>query len=493
MPEKYNKKRLSRIVVVLMIIAIAVVLWMPKQGQAQSLWDRLLGNEESAEEQLNEDDLATLISVYSQIKELYIEDVDKDILLEGALKGMVEATGDPYSEFLNAEQAQEMDEEVEGSFSGIGVQFMMQSDYPLVIAPIEGTPAAEAGIQPNDLILEADGNDLSGLNTNEIVQLIRGPIGSQVDLKLQRNDSTYEVTIERAEIPIITVEGEISEQDPRVGVIKFTQFNGTSYDEMVETVTRLREEGATSFVIDLRNNPGGLLDQALSISNMFLPEGVPLMQVQEGSDESQLTEYVADNDEYGDFVVEEPIAVLINQGSASASEIFAAAIKENTDWPVLGETSFGKGTVQTVLDQGDYGDLKITFAKWLTPKGEWIHEKGVEPTTEIEPAPIQTALLLNGEETLQIGMNNDYVDSLIAILDGLGYSVDDAEYFDESVKRAVEAFQKDKNIDVTGEVSGETADALNQAAREYLNDHDPQLEEAINLFTQIIDTEEQAA
>lgn len=431
------------------------------------------------ESPLTEEDLKKIQDVYNQITQYYIEDIDKSVLLQGALEGMVNALEDPYSEYLDAAESERFDETFEGSFVGIGIQFMMQNGQVIVISPIADTPADKAGLQPNDILLEADGVSLSDLNTNEVVELIRGEKGTEVTILIQRGDSTFEVTMTRDDIPLITVSGEVDEDDATIGYVSINQFAGSTYDELVETIETLRQEGVTSFVFDLRNNPGGLLDQALDISNMFLESGQTIVQMQEQTADPKV--YKADP-LYGTFKIDEPYVVLINEGSASASEILAAAISENTDFPLVGATTFGKGTAQNILSESELGELKLTTAKWLTPSGLWIHETGVTPDVEVQASPVATSVLLSSDEVLELGATNDYVKSVIVILQALGYEVDSEYLYNESVKQAVELFQADHDLEVTGIVTGDTANKLNDEARSYLETHDPQYDKAVEIL-----------
>lgn len=431
------------------------------------------------ESPLTEEDLKKIQDVYNQITQYYIEDIDKSVLLQGALEGMVNALEDPYSEYLDAAESERFDETFEGSFVGIGIQFMMQNGQVIVISPIADTPADKAGLQPNDILLEADGVSLSDLNTNEVVDLIRGEKGTDVTILIQRGDSTFEVTMTRDDIPLITVSGEIDENDATIGYVSINQFAGSTYDELVEVIETLRQEGATSFVFDLRNNPGGLLDQALYISNMFLESGQTIVQMQEQTADPIV--YTADP-LYGTFKIDEPYVVLNNEGSASASEILAAAISENTEYPLIGATTFGKGTAQNILSESELGELKLTTAKWLTPSGLWIHETGVTPDVEVQASPVATSVLLSSDEVLELGTSNDYVKSVIVILQALGYEVDSEYLYNESVKQAVESFQADHDLEVTGIVTGDTAHKLNDEARSYLETHDPQYDKAVEVL-----------
>lgn len=441
------------------------------------VWAQEATTQPIKEEPLTAEDFKQIEEVYNSIINYYIEDVEKEVLLQGALDGMVSALEDPYSEYLDADEAMQFDDTVEGSFFGIGIQIMSQSGQIIIISPINDTPAEKAGLQANDIILEADGISLTDMNTNEVVKHIRGEEGTTVNLKIQRGSQTFEVTVERAEIPIISVTGEVDEQHSDIGFVQISQFSSKTAEELKKTIEDLRADGVNKFVFDLRNNPGGLLDQAMIISNMFLENNDIMVQMQEQQNEPRA--YVANDAAYGTFQVTEPYVVLINEGSASASEILAAAISENTEHLLIGKTTFGKGTAQNITNQSDLGELKLTIAKWLTPNGNWIHQTGITPHVEVEPNELATAISLSSNETLQEGDVNEFVKTAIKILNALGFETDTEYAYDESVKVAVEAFQKGNDLEVDGKITGDTATKLNLAARDYLLENDPQYDKAV--------------
>ncbi|MFS7122831.1 S41 family peptidase [Carnobacterium maltaromaticum] len=200
-------------------------------------------------------------------------------------------------------------------------------------------------------------------------------------LTIKRGDQVFDVTVTRDTIPVETVNSCLDENDPTIGYIQITSFATPTYKEVTEAVEQLRKDGAKSFIFDVRQNPGGLLDQALQLSNMFVDEGKILMQTQERGQEPQVIKADAS---LGDFKVTEPVTLLVDEGSASASEILAGAMKESANVTVIGTKTFGKGTVQTVANLSDKSELKLTIAKWLTPEGQWIHKKGLEPTIAVD-------------------------------------------------------------------------------------------------------------
>ena len=429
-----------------------------------------------AAETLTAEQIQQLNDVYQAIQEGYIEDVDANQLFEGALKGMVNAIGDPYSEYFNAAEMNDFNDSLDDSFEGIGVQFHMKDDEPVVVSAIEGTPAAEVGLLPNDVLVSADGVELKGKSTNEIVSLIRGEKGTEVTLEIRRGDVTFEQKIIRDTIPVYSVISEMDAEDKTIAHIKITQFATNTYDELVTAIQKAKDEGATRFIFDVRQDPGGLLDQALKICNIFVQDGDVMMKTQERGKDPQ--QYSANSKIYGDFKMTDPYVLLIDGGSASASEILTANIKENTETPIIGETTFGKGTVQTTMIPSEYGELKLTIAKWLTPTGEWIHESGIEPTEVVEPLAIAKSYAVNASEKLVKDESNDDVKNLITILQGLGYTVEAESTYNDSVVAAVKQFQKEYQLTEDGVLTSETASKLNEVSREYVQKNDMQYKRA---------------
>ena len=337
--------------------------------------------------------------------------------------------------------------------------------------------AEKAGLLPNDLVLSVDGESLSELSLTEAVALIRGPKGSEVVLMIKRGEDTFEVTLTRDSIPIETVRYNLDKKDNKVGYIKITNFSLPTYEEMIDAVTNLREQGATSFVFDVRGNPGGLLNVAIQLSNMFVKEGDTLLRVEERGQETVF--YNASEELYGSFKVTEPSVLLIDEGSASASEILAGAMNESGDIPLIGMKSFGKGTIQNIQTLEDSGELKMTIGKWLTPEGNWVHEKGIEPTTKVELPKYVHLLLIDASKTYSEGEASPEIRNIKAVLKALGYdSGDDNDQFDEKTTEAVNSFQNKNSLNVDGKVTGETSNLLVEQLRELIENNDTQYETA---------------
>lgn len=419
-------------------------------------------------------------AVYQTLLNNYVEGVDEKVLIEGALKGMVESVGDPYSQYLNTEASQNLDETISASFEGIGAEIMALDEQIVIVSPIKGSPAEKAGLLPNDVIVSADGQALQGMTAQEAVNVIRGEKGTEVALEILRGDQTIKVTIVRDTIPIETVTYEVDKTHPEIGVVHVSSFSTPTYDDIVSAVTDLRTQGATSFVFDFRQNPGGLLDQALKISNMFLQDGDVIMQTQEK--DAEPNKILASSKDFGDFKITEPTVVLVDEGSASASEIVAAALQESAEIPLVGTTTFGKGTVQTVYPLSENSELKLTVAKWLTPEGNWIHKQGLKADYEVALPEYATLTIIDSTATYKEGDVSENVKNVEEMLTAVGYPVTADGYYDETTASQVSAFQQDHDIEVSGTVTGETAVALVENLRTIIAENDTQYEKAIELL-----------
>ncbi|MFD2305669.1 S41 family peptidase [Enterococcus termitis] len=405
-------------------------------------------------------ELKKVDNLYNEIVTNYVGKIDEEKLVDGALKGMTEALDDPYSSYLNEPEADELDQSISGSFEGIGATMTMTDDLPTVAqAPIKGSPAAKAGMKANDQIIKVDDEETKGKTLTEVVSKIRGKKGTEVRLTIVRGTETFELKLKRDTIPLETVKGELDKKDSTIGSIKISSFGENTYKELKDAIISLRKEGAKSFVIDLRQNPGGLLDQVEQMASMFLEDGKTIVKFEDKN--GNTSEDAASSDLDDGFKVNEPTVVLVDEGSASASEIFAAALKESGNKEIIGTKTFGKGTVQTVKNFNDKSEIKLTVLKWLTPKGEWIHEKGLKPTIKADYPDYAYLSPISRDKTLKVGDSSSVVKNVNALLKALGYEVDaESNEYSEETKNAVIAIQTDNQLPVTGEVDNETADQI---------------------------------
>lgn len=418
-----------------------------------------------------------LYTVYDQLNKSYFQDIDKEKLINGAIDGMVQALDDPYTDYMSKDESELFQGSISSSFEGIGAEIQEREGTIVVVSPIKGSPAEKAGLRPNDKILAVDKESLQGMSSNEAVLLIRGKKGTKVTLTIERheNEEPIEVTITRDEIPINTVYAEML--DDGIAKIQITNFSNHTDKDLENALEEMKEQGMESLIVDLRKNPGGLLDQAINISNLFVPEGKKLFQVAYKS--GKVEEFIAKGGKKLDI----PTVMLIDEGSASASEIVAAAVKDSANIPLVGEKSFGKGTVQTTEQYKDGSNLKYTMAKWLTPKGSWIHEKGIAPDVSVSLPEYASLPYINPEVKLTVDSTSLDVNAAEQFLEVLGYNPGKVDsYFDNQTKEAVKKFQIDENLEVTGVLTGETTMILMDKVHGHLIENDPQVEEAIKLL-----------
>ncbi len=325
----------------------------------------------------NYNHLGNLVRVYTLVKTQYIGEVDNAKLVDGAIRGMVEALDDPYSVYLDRETFKQLKEQIAGSFGGLGILVGIKDDYLTVVRVYEGTPAEKNGIHEGDLIVEIDGRDVRGIDLETAIGLMRGPVGTKIELTVLREGSNEPVRfkITREEISVPTVESKMI-PGTGIGYILIMQFNEKTPGEVVEALTELKSLGMRALVLDLRDNPGGELGAATSVANNFVPPG-PIVYIDYRSGDEDVK--MAD----GEYL-QLPMVVLVNGNSASAAEILAGAIKDTGTGILVGERTFGKGVVQTVFPLDNEAGLKLTTARYLTPNKNDINKKGIQPHIVVE-------------------------------------------------------------------------------------------------------------
>lgn len=321
---------------------------------------------------LDNEAIAPFLEVWDLVHtRFYDQPLDDTLLVQGAIDGMLAALGDEHTRYLAPAEEIASQERMDGEFQGIGVVVEQVDGNLTVVSPIEGTPAFTAGLQPGDILRQADGVDLAGMDVAEAAALIRGPAGTSVQLVIERIGETFTIDIERAIIDTPSVTGEMLENN--IGYVRINQFIRTTDEELETVLEELTAANPTGLILDLRHNPGGLLDQVTDVADEFLPDGVVL--VEEFGDGRR---HIYDSTAAG-LAEDIPLAVLIDEGSASASEVLAGAIQDRGRGVLIGTTSFGKGTVQAVHILSNGGGLRLTVARWLTPDEDWIHEQGLQP------------------------------------------------------------------------------------------------------------------
>lgn len=341
---------------------------------------------ETKAEEVNSYELLNLFGeVMERAKATYVEDVSDKKLIEAAINGMLTSL-DPHSSYLDAKDFKYMNEQTSGKFGGLGIEITMEQGVVKIVSPIDDTPAFKAGLKPGDYITNINGETIIGMTLNEAVDKMRGKPGTKVKLTIRRvNEKPFDVTLKREEIKTQSVKSDIKDDSVlyiRIG--SFSEDVDKDIKKAFEKAKKGRKEPLKGIVVDVRNNPGGLLDQAVAVSGLFLDQG-EVVSTRARNEEDTIRYSAKGKDITGGM----PVVVLINNGSASASEIVAGALQDHKRAVILGEKSFGKGSVQTVVPLGDYGAMRLTTARYYTPSGRSIQATGIEPDITVHPAKVE--------------------------------------------------------------------------------------------------------
>lgn len=422
-------------------------------------------------------DLNKIAMTYSLIENNFLTQVDKEKVVNGAINGMLATLDDPYTVYMDQREAEQFNENITSSFQGIGAEVTSEDGKVVIVAPIKGSPAEKAGLHANDVILSVNGEKLEGLTLNQAIMKIRGPKGTQAKLEVLRAGTTepIEVIVVRDDIDVETVYAEMLQG--QIGKIEIRQFANNTAERFAEELQSLESQGLKGLIIDVRNDPGGLLQEVVEIVEPFIAKGKGIVQIENRKGEKEMTPSNGAGKPY-------PVSVLINKGSASASEILAGALRDSAGSKLIGETTFGKGTVQVTFakEMGDGSNIKMTVYKWLTPNGTWINKTGIEPDMKVEQPAYFKVAPLTKKETLKPDTSSEDVKNLQIMLQGLGLGVDRTDgYFSAQTAEAVKAFQQANDLPVTGEVDKETAAKVEKAIVEAIRDpkNDLQLKAAL--------------
>ncbi|TWL81410.1 carboxy-terminal processing protease CtpB [Bacillus licheniformis] len=438
--------------------------------------------EEAAAKSTARNELEKIEKAYDLISNEYVEQVDRDKLLEGAIQGMLSTLNDPYSVYMDKQTAKRFSDSLDSSFEGIGAEIGMEDRKIIIVSPFKQSPAEKAGLKPNDEIISIDGDSMSGMDLNDAVLKIRGKKGSTVTLKVHRPGMKDQLTftIKRDEIPLETVFASIKKvQDKPVGYIAISSFSEHTAKDFTAELKKLEKKGIKGLVLDVRGNPGGYLQSVEDILKHFVTKDHPYIQIAErNGNKKQYFSKLKEKKPY-------PVSVITDKGSASASEILAGALKEAEGYDVVGDPSFGKGTVQQAVPMGDGSNIKLTLYKWLTPKGNWIHKQGIQPTVPVTQPAYFSAGPLQLKEPLKPDMNNNEIKRAQFLLKGLGFVPGREDgYYNESTKKAVMAFQAANKLKQTGIIDQKTANTMNLRIEEKKMDekNDLQLQAALKVL-----------
>ena len=342
----------------------------------------------------NDGSFDKLFEVKDVLHQQYYQDIGDEALLEGAIKGMVDAVGDPYTVFYNQEEYQEFQDDGQGNYVGIGVMVGIKEDKIVVITPFEGSPAYEAGIRAGDFILKVEGVEYKGSEMDKAVSVIKGEEGKPVTLTISQNGVEKDVTIVRASITLVNVQSEMVAGN--IGHVTMLQFTNNTAKQVREAMEELKAKGAEGYILDLRGNPGGYLDEAVDTASLFVEKGKTVLYTLDKA--QQKREYLSKG---GDFIGA-PLVVLLDEGSASASEVVAGALKDYKAATIVGQKSFGKGIVQMVFNVGNKEGVKVTVSSYYSPNGINIHGEGILPDVEVQlPEGVEAPLTIDNDTQLQ--------------------------------------------------------------------------------------------
>lgn len=353
--------------------------------------------------------------IFERVRAQYVDEAEDKDLIEAAINGMLHSL-DPHSSYLNEESFRDMQVQTRGEFGGLGIEVTMEQGFVRVVSPIDETPAARAGLEAGDFITHLDGESVLGLSLSDAVDKMRGRVGSDIELTIRREEvEPFDVTVTRDVVRIRSVRNRV---EGKAGYIRVTTFNEQTMEGVESSMKKLKEELGDEMigvVLDLRRNPGGLLDQAVKVSDAFLDRGEIVSTRGRESDDAQRF-----NAKKGDLAEGLPMVVLINRGSASASEIVAGALQDHKRAVIMGTESFGKGSVQTIMPIAGHGALRLTTAAYFTPSGRSIQKTGITPDILVEQAQIQEAAAASGvrERDLRNARDNEGTDQSESEADG---------------------------------------------------------------------------
>lgn len=462
LPKRMNFKRKHFILILISTILITAVITVFATIGVNHWASGLDGNQRTEMKKVEE--------VYKILNNEYYKNTDSEKLSEAAIKGMVKDLDDPYSEFMTKKETKSFNEDVSGDFVGIGAEMQKKGDTIQITSPIKDSPADKAGIQPKDTVTKVDGKSIKGQPLEAIVKKVRGKQGTEVTLTIEREGQAHEISIKRDKIHVKSVEYE---KQGNVGVFTINKFQNSTSGELKSLIIKAHKDGIRKIVLDLRNNPGGLLDEAVKMVNIFVDKGKTAVQLEKGDHKEQIKTSNDASKEAKDM----DVSILVNKGSASASEVFTGAMRDYDKAKVYGSKTFGKGIVQTTHEFNDGSLLKFTNMKWLTPKSHYIHGKGIKPDVKIDEPEYQSLNVIPNTKTYQLDDQDKHIKTIKVGLSALGYQTNNkSQIFDENLADAIKTFQKDNRLTVNGKFDKQTNNKFTQALVDKANKEDTVLQ-----------------
>ncbi|PTJ95668.1 S41 family peptidase [Mammaliicoccus sciuri] len=468
-PFKKNQSRqITLPLYKLLIILFVTVLLTAVVSYASYKFGLYFGNDQQKE-------LNKIEEAYKQINNDYYKDVDDDKLTQGAIDGMIKSLDDPYSEYISAKDTTSYNEEISGDFVGIGAEMEMHDGYVRITSPMKDSPAEKAGVKSLDVITKVDHESIKNKSLNEIVNKVRGKKGTTVTLTIKREGKEpFDVKIKRDKIHLTSVD-YTKKKD--TGIIAISKFQNKTTKELQSALKQAKKDKVKHVILDLRNNPGGLLDEVVTSVNLFVDKNKPVIYLETKGDKPQAVE--TENDKMSG-IGDMDYTVLVNKGSASAAEIFAGALQDYKIADVLGTTTFGKGIGQVHKEFSDSSILKYTNMRWLTPNKSYIHKKGIQPDKTIKAPKYEEIEIIDPSKTYQEGDQSKEIKSIKIGLNALGYNINNEnDQFDAQLTSQVKSFQSDHDLTENGIFTDDTTKKFIELLRKKIRSEDKQLDEAI--------------
>lgn len=472
-----QKSRIFLLFAAVCLIVVSAFVWIKWQ--------------DSKKDTENASNVPVIDEAYSLIQKKSVYGTNEEVLIEGALRGMTNAINDPYSTYYTEKEAALHRQSLAGQRVGIGIEITEKEGKFIVVSPVKSSPAEKAGIRPYDEIVQVDDERVVGKTLSELMQMIQGKAGQEITLVLYRPSAErhIKVTLKREEIKNDTVESKvINLEESKIGYISISMFGEKTADEWVLATKQLAKEKMDGIIVDLRDNPGGYLHSVAAVVSSVQGEGETFAYMQNGAGEMEAlkTAEIEENKSYLSTMKNIPIVILQNEGSASASEVMTGALKSWNRALVVGSKSFGKGTVQETMDLKNGGELKLSTNKWLTPKREWIHGKGIEADIEVEQHPLFAMEIIPLRGEFSEGDFNEEIAYAQKVLSGLGYNLTRTDgFFDEETAEAIVQYREKNDLRSGRHLDDTVFESIREQVIAYKeeSEHDVQLKMGLSVMS----------
>ncbi|MGR3741834.1 S41 family peptidase [Companilactobacillus sp. DQM5] len=466
------KKRFNTIVLVISIISAFIIGF-------GSAYGTIIFRSLSSVNSLNAQNVQRFITVYNDINSGYYKKVNSEKLINSGINGMLSSLNDPYTQYIDSSQMESFNNNISGNVSGIGVVVTSSKNQIIVDSVVNDSPAKKAGIKANDIIEKIDNKSTKSMTLDETSKYIKGKTGTKVTLSIKRGNEEFKKDIVREKLIVTSVNYNVDSKNKNIGYIQISEFSDNTAKDLKNALVKLDSKKVKRVIIDLRSNPGGELDQAVRAASMFVKNGDKIVSTQDRSGKKVI--YKAKSTYNGGFKFKKTVNLLVDSNTASAAEVFTAALNENNGTPIIGTKTFGKGIVQSVVPVDASSEVKFTSSKWLTPKNNWIHHKGIKPTIEVKSDGITNETGFKDYKTYKLGDKNKDIKFAQEVLNKLGYKVQITGIFDQETVNKIKQYQKDNNLNQDGQLTKKTKETMLYSLAKNLKENDTVYKRALDL------------